>query len=161
MGAGKTTVMGEASDLLSDREIVHAAFDLDALGVLLLPEQQSRELHHRNLRTFYNNCCEAGIENFLIAAAIESREVLNDLTRAMGSAQVTVCRLISPPDTMLARLQTREIGIRRQQYLDRSRVLDSILDTAGVEDFRIANGGQSVTAIAQEMLVRSKWITVP
>jgi hypothetical protein len=94
----------------------------------------------------------------LIAAAIESREALNDLTRAMGNAKATVCRLIAPLDTMMARLQTREVGIRRQEYLDRSRVLDAILDAAGVEDFRIANHGQSVTAVAQEVLVRSQWI---
>jgi hypothetical protein len=49
MGAGKTTAMGEASDL--------------------------------------------GLESFLIAAAIESRDVLNHLTRAMGNANATTCRL--------------------------------------------------------------------
>ena len=76
----------------------------------------------------------------------------------MGNAKATVCRLIAPLDTMMARLQTREVGIRRQEYLDRSRVLDAILDAAGVEDFRIANHGQSVTAVAQEVLVRSQWI---
>ena len=160
MGAGKTTVMGEASDLLSARGIVHAAFDLDALGIVLLPEPLARELHCRNLATIYNNCVESGVESFVIAAAIESREVLNNLTRAMGNANVTVCRLISPLDTMAARLQVREVGMRRQQYLDRSRVLDAILDAAGVEDFRIATDGQSVTAVAQEMLLRAKWIAV-
>jgi hypothetical protein len=158
MGAGKTAVMGEASDLLAERGIVHAAFDLDALGIVLLPEPQSRELQSRNLAAIYNNCVEAGVECFLIAAAIESREVLDDVRRAMGNANVTVCRLIVPLDTMAARLQTREVGMRREQYLDRSRVLDAILDAAGVEDFRIANHGQSVTAVAQAMLVRSNWI---
>jgi adenylylsulfate kinase-like enzyme len=158
MGAGKTTVMGEASDLLSARGVVHAAFDLDALGIVLMPEPISRELHSRNLAAIYDNCVEAGVESFVIAAAIESREVLNDLARAMGSANITVCRLIAPLDTMIARLQTREVGMRRQAYLDRCRVLDEILDTAGVEDFRIANHGQSVTAVAEEILVRSKWL---
>lgn len=160
MGAGKTTVMGEASDLLSDRGIVHAAFDLDAIGVVLLPEPRSRELHYRNVTTIYNNCVEAGVDFFLIATAIESREVLSDLTHAMGNANVAVCRLISPLATMTARLQTREVGSRRQDYFDRSRVLDGILDASGVEDFRITNDGQSVTEVAQEMLLRAKWIKV-
>ena len=79
MGAGKTTVMGEASDLLSARGVVHAAFDLDALGIVLLPEPVAAELHYRNLAAIYTNSVEAGVESFLIAAAIESREVLNDL----------------------------------------------------------------------------------
>ena len=75
MGAGKTTVMGEASDLLAARGVVHAAFDLHALGIVLLNEPLSRELHYRNLAAIYNNCVEAGVESFVIAAAIESREV--------------------------------------------------------------------------------------
>jgi len=37
MGAGKSAVMGEASDILARRRIVHAAIDLDALGVAHLP----------------------------------------------------------------------------------------------------------------------------
>jgi hypothetical protein len=160
MGAGKTTVMGEASDLLAARGVVHAAFDLDALGIVMPDEPLSRELHYRNLAAIYGNCIEAGVESFVIAAAIESREVLHDITRAMGNTNPTVCRLIAPLDTMLSRLQTREVGIRRQEYLDRSGILDAMLDAAGVEDFRITNHGQSVTAVAREMLVRSKWIAV-
>ena len=34
MGAGKTAVLGEASDILAQRQIIHAAIDLDAVGVL-------------------------------------------------------------------------------------------------------------------------------
>jgi hypothetical protein len=161
MGAGKTTVMGEASDLLSDRGIVHAAFDLDALGLVLIPEPDCRQLHYRNLNALYKNCVDAGIEFFVIAAAIEDRTVLSDLTRAMGNVNLTVCRLVAPLDTMLARLQTREIGIRKQEYFDRSRILDAILDANAVEDFRIPNDAQSVTAVAEEMLIRAKWITAP
>ena len=37
MGAGKTAVLGEASDILAQRQIVHAAIDLDALGLAYLP----------------------------------------------------------------------------------------------------------------------------
>ena len=36
MGAGKTTVLGEASDILALRHIPHAAIDLDALGLAYL-----------------------------------------------------------------------------------------------------------------------------
>src|SRR6266404_2571668 len=37
MGAGKTSVLGEASDLLALRHITHAAIDLDAFGLAHLP----------------------------------------------------------------------------------------------------------------------------
>jgi adenylate kinase len=42
MGAGKTTVLGEASDLLAAHGITHAAIDLDALGVSHLTESRIR-----------------------------------------------------------------------------------------------------------------------
>ena len=160
MGAGKTTVLGEASDLLSAGEVVHATLDLDAIGLFLLPEAQSRELHFRNLAMLYENCREAGIERFLIATAIESSNELNDLARAVGNSIVTVCRLMASPDTMANRLRVRDVGIRQHEFLERSKVLNSILDMAKVEDFRIRNDGHNVTAVAQEMLVQAKWITV-
>ena len=37
MGAGKTAVLAEASDILALRQIAHAAIDLDALGLAHLP----------------------------------------------------------------------------------------------------------------------------
>ena len=41
MGAGKTTLMAEASDVLIERGIVHAAIDLDTLGIGLLPPSEN------------------------------------------------------------------------------------------------------------------------
>jgi hypothetical protein len=41
MGAGKTAVLGEASDILAKRHIVHAAIDLDALVLLIFRLQLS------------------------------------------------------------------------------------------------------------------------
>lgn len=160
MGAGKTTAMGEASDLLSARQIVHAAFDLDALGVVLLPEAQSGALHYRNLAAIYDNCRAAGIDRFLIAAAIESGESLRDLTASLDQATISVCRLIASVDTMVERLRTREVGMRQREFLERSAVLNAILDAASVEDFRIVNDARNITSVAEEMLVRANWITV-
>jgi hypothetical protein len=37
MGAGKTSVLGEASDILARRQITHSAVDVDALGLAYLP----------------------------------------------------------------------------------------------------------------------------
>ena len=161
MGAGKTTVMGEASDLLSARQIVHAAFDLDAIGVVLLPEPHSAALHYQNLAAIYDNCRAAGIERFLIAAAVESREELVDLTASLKDATATVCRLIASAETMADRLRTREVGLRQSEFLERSAVLNAILDAACVEDFQIANDGRDVTSVAEEMLVRANWVRVP
>jgi|SRR5688572_11422953 len=42
MGTGKTTVLGEVSDVLAARAIPHAAIDLDAVAAVLLPEEALR-----------------------------------------------------------------------------------------------------------------------
>jgi len=60
---------------------------------------------------------------------------------------------------MAARLEVREVGMMRTHYLGRSVVLDSVLDVAGVEHFRIENEGRGVTEVAQEMLVMAGWTT--
>jgi hypothetical protein len=39
MGAGKSAVLGEASDILAQHCIVHAAIDMDALGLAYLPSR--------------------------------------------------------------------------------------------------------------------------
>jgi adenylate kinase len=49
MGSGKTTVLGEASDVLSVCRLAHATVDLDAVGTALLPDDVSRDLIYRNL----------------------------------------------------------------------------------------------------------------
>ncbi|HWO28303.1 MAG TPA: hypothetical protein VNO32_05855, partial [Candidatus Acidoferrum sp.] len=50
MGAGKTAVLAEASDILRLRHMAHAAIDLDALGLAHLPSSASNdEVMYRNL----------------------------------------------------------------------------------------------------------------
>src|SRR5690349_23304571 len=47
MGAGKTTVLGEASDLLAASGIEHAAIDLDTLSIGLFAGDVSRSEERR------------------------------------------------------------------------------------------------------------------
>ena len=49
MGAGKTSTLYEASDLLIERGIHHAAIDLDSLGVGHLDGAQLQDVALRNL----------------------------------------------------------------------------------------------------------------
>src|SRR5262249_20790868 len=46
-GAGKTTLMAEASDVLIERGIVHAAIDLDTLGIGLVPPARTADADPR------------------------------------------------------------------------------------------------------------------
>jgi len=160
MGAGKTTVLGEASDLLCERQIVHAAIDLDGLGVVLLPDDRAKALHHQNLAAIYANCRAAGIDRFLIASAIETADERRNLQQLFADATLTICRLTASTDTMTARLRTREVGFRREEYFRRVAILDRILTASGVEDFQIANESRNVTDVAAELLARANWIIV-
>ena len=74
MGAGKSTVLGEASDLLSGRGIVHAAIDMDALGLGCLPfGTLTDDAMFSNLRSVRHNYAALGVRRFLLARALESQ----------------------------------------------------------------------------------------
>src|SRR5271167_1611097 len=85
MGAGKTAILGETSDVLAQRQIVHAAIDLDAFGLAYLPSAvRSDGVMYDNLRSICRNYAALGVERFLVARAIEDR------------AQLELCREIIP-----------------------------------------------------------------
>ena len=86
MGAGKTSILGEASDILAQRQIAHAAIDLDALGLAYLPTGTTNdEAMYANLRSVSNNFAALGVTRFLLARALENRSEL-DICRGMVSA---------------------------------------------------------------------------
>ena len=158
MGTGKTTTMAEASDLLADRGIPHAAIDFDALGLAHVAGQADNDLMFRNLNAVCANYAAAGIDRFVIAAAIESRPVLDRIRAATAARAIVVCRLVAPLTVMERRVAARECGgIRAHQYVARVRILNDILDTAALQDFSIGTE-RPVTAVAQELLVRAGWI---
>jgi hypothetical protein len=74
MGAGKTAVLGEASDILAQRQIVHAAIDLDSLGLAHLPSAGNDEVMYHNLRSICRNYTALGVQRFLLARAIEDED---------------------------------------------------------------------------------------
>ena len=96
MGAGKTAVLAEASDLLAFRHVVHAAIDVDSLGLAHLPSTTNNdEVMYDNLRSICKNYAVAGVRRFLLARAIEDRAQL-ELCRKITSARDTiVCRLMA------------------------------------------------------------------
>src|ERR1700758_115000 len=86
MGAGKTSVLAEASDMLALRHIAHAAIDVDALGLAYVPAAaRNDEVMYRNLRSVCNNYAALGVIRFLLARALENRAEL-DFCRGIVSA---------------------------------------------------------------------------
>lgn len=160
MGAGKTSILGEASDILAICHIVHAAIDLDALGLALLPSAAGNDdVMYRNLRAVCQNYVALGVQRFLVARALEDRAQL-DLCRAAVSAESTVvCRLTADITTMQQRVKIRESGISQRKYAARVQELNLIVDRARLEDFSVTNEDRSLTDIAHEMLIKAGWIS--
>ena len=160
MGAGKTTVLGEASDILALRHIAHAAIDLDALGLVHLPSASGNDgVMYRNLQCVCKNYAAFGIRRFLVARAIEDRVTLECCRRAVSAKNTIVCRLTANMGTMRQRVKMREWGVSQEQYVARVAELNSILDRARLEDFSVASDDRPVTQIAHEMLLNAGWIS--
>jgi hypothetical protein len=160
MGAGKTSVMAEASDILILRQIAHASIDLDALGGAHLPSKtRNDEVMYRNLQSVCENFTYVGLRWLLLARAIESSPELERCRGAVSPKKLVVCRLSASVETMQQRVKAREPGISQQQCVARVAELETILDRARLEDFIVTNENRSVTEVAHEILVRAGWIS--
>jgi len=160
MGAGKSTVLAEASDILGLRHIAHAAIDLDALGLAHLPSAASNDgVMYRNLQSVCKNYASLGVQRILLARAMEDRAEL-ELCRGIVSATNTVvCRLTASIEAMQQRVKMRESGVSQGEYVARVEKLNAILDRARLEDFTVSSESRPLTEIAHEMLVKAGWIS--
>jgi hypothetical protein len=159
MGAGKTAVLGEASDLLAMRGIVHAAIDLDGLGLAHLPfAVPSDDAMYENLRSICGNYAARGVRKFLVARAIENEVQLNRCREIIPTVSTAVCRLVASAETMKRRVERRETGVSQRDYVARVTKLNTILDGAQLEDFTVVNEDRALTEVALEMLRNAGWI---
>ncbi len=160
MGAGKTTVLAEASDILALRQITHAAVDLDALGLAHLPSSgNNTRVMYRNLQSICKNYASYGVNRILIARAMEDRAELELCRGIIAAAHTVVCRLTASVETMQQRVKMRELGISQREYVARVAKLNIILDRAELEDFAINSENRSPSDIAHEALVNAGWIS--
>jgi hypothetical protein len=160
VGAGKTSVLAEASDLLALRHIAHAAIDVDALGLAYVPAAaRNDEVMYRNLRSVCKNYAALGVTQFLLARALENRSELDFCRGIVSAADTAVCRLTASIETMEGRVKMRESGISQREYVSRVAELNVVLDRAQLEDFSVVNENRPLTEVAHEMLVRAGWIS--
>ena len=160
MGAGKTSVLAEASDILALRHIVHAAVDLDALSLAHLPSAAATDgVMYSYLQSICRNYAALGVTRLLLARAMETRAELELCRNMVSAGKTTVCRLTAGIDTMQQRVSKRESGILQQEFVDRVKILEAILDRARLEDFSVVNEGRPINNVAKEMLIKAGWIS--
>jgi hypothetical protein len=160
MGAGKTAVLAEASDILAQHQIVHAAIDLDAFGLAHLPSAARGDgVTYDNLRSICRNYGALGVQRFLVARAIEDSAQLKLCRDIIPAVNTVVCRLTASIEAMRRRVQIRDLGISQREYVARVAKLNVILDRARLEDFAVTNENRLLTDVALEMLVKAGWIS--
>lgn len=160
MGAGKTSILAEASEILTLRRIPHAAIDLDALGLAYVPSAAIGDgAMYGNLRSICENYAALEVQRFLLARAIENLAQLEICRDAVSATDMIVCRLVGSIETMQQRVQIRETGISQRECVARVPKLNDILDRAQLEDFTVVNEDRSLTDVALEMLIKAGWIS--
>jgi len=160
MGSGKTSVLGEASDILTQRQIPHAAIDVDALGLAHLPSGACNDaVMYGNLQSVCKNYAAIGVQRFLLARAMEDGDQLERCRDIVPTANTAVCRLTASIATMKRRVKMRETGVSQRDYIARVARLNVILDRARLEDFSVTNENRPLTDVALEMLIKAGWIS--
>jgi predicted kinase len=138
--------------------VIHAAIDLDGLGIGHVAEGAWPDLVYRNLASVWENYAEAGATKLVLAEAVEGRGELDRIRRVIPNSEVVVCRLRAKLETMQQRVLAREPGMLQDTFVARVAQLDALLDAAQVEDFSLLNDEGSITDVARELLVRAGWL---
>jgi hypothetical protein len=161
MGAGKSGVLAEASDILSLRHMIHAAIDLDALGLACLAATASNDsVMYSNLKSVCKNYAAAGVKRVMLARALEDRAEFEFCRTAVAATNTVVCRLAASVKTTQERVTMRESGLLQRKYVARVPKLDTIIDHAKLEDFIVVNENRAVSEVANEVLVKAGWISI-
>ena len=160
VGAGKTSVAEEISNLLYEIDIPHACIDLDWL--CQLHPAAAHDPHHQtlmfaNLTAVWKNFRRRAPRYLVLARLWESRAELRQYQQAIPEAAITVVRVVASEATIQQRLRQREVGSFFDPLWNRSRELEIILDSAGADDFEVSNDGRPLRQVAKEVLERVNW----
>ncbi|MBV8911372.1 MAG: hypothetical protein JOZ89_11500 [Gammaproteobacteria bacterium] len=161
VGAGKSTVAGEAARLLRDAHISHALVDLAHVADCfpVPPDDPWNErLTQRNLACLWANFQAAGAERLILCRVLEARSLLRHVTASVPGAAITVVRLRVRRDVLEERIRVREAGRDPAWYLGAAAYLAETLEQAGVEDFVVENEGRPAVEAAREALLLARWL---
>jgi hypothetical protein len=161
VGVGKTTVAGEAANLLGEAGVPHAFVDIDALRWCYPSPPGDRfrvGIALRNLAAVWATYRDVGIGRLILADVLEDRADLAGYERAVPGTVITVVRLRTPGATLAAQVARRETGGGLDWHLARAAELSAQMDRDRVEDLLVETAGRSAVAIAREVLARAGWL---
>jgi predicted kinase len=168
-GVGKTTLNWEVSSQLASSNVRHAAIETDELDrVFPLPSASEMEdlrpemtdISEINLASIWQNYHALGCDRLILSGVmVFVDEAKKWIARAIPKADFTVVRLVASEETLLGRLERREIGsglddqIRRT--LKQARLISTLANTDLIE---LQTDGRTPQEIASELLQRIGWL---
>lgn len=159
MGAGKTTVLGEASNMLAAADIPHAAIDTDAM-LDHVPGTHGDELRYHNLAAVWENYRPLGVTRLMLCTAVISLGYYQALQRAVHADEAIVARLRADLHTMRDRVRLREPVSNQRELIENVDRVEATLDRDGIEDFTIRNDGtKPIPTLTRELLIAAHWLT--
>jgi hypothetical protein len=161
IGAGKTVLTEQISEILHARDLPHALMGLDELGQLYPPPENdpfNMSLALENLRTTWPNFRRRGARYLIMGATIETRDQLEQFRRAVPDTDVTVCRVTASSATVAARIRRRELGSLLEPFLARTDDLAARIAAADLDDFTVDNDDRPIIDVANDVLARLGWL---
>lgn len=163
VGVGKTTIGEEIHDVLSERKIANAFFDLDALRHQWPPTSPwNADLLVEHLAALWPNLARRDVTHLVLAGVMETTQDLDRIREALPPATVTVIRLTAPAEVRASRLRDRmQPGEALDWHLARTVELEAILDTSAVQMITVDNSDRAPKDVAVDVLERAGWPATP
>ena len=145
VGVGKTTVASEVSELLIGRGIPHALVDMDCLRDCH-PRRVNDPFHMalgiKNLAAVWVNFQASGAKRLLIVDIVEARNDLEKYRAAIPGATIVLIRLKASLQTLLSRVERRQLWSGREWHVHRAVELAAQMDRDHLEDILVDTEGK-------------------
>lgn len=161
VGAGKTSVLGEISHVLSARGVAFAAVEMDALSDYSprpATDPYGTDVALRNLRVLWPNFRAAGAERLVLSHHVRTEDDLERLLEVLPGAQVTVVRLRAPVQALQNRVRQRELGSGLDWHVARAAEAALLFDESRISAIVVEVADKTVSWLAEEILLLAGWL---
>jgi hypothetical protein len=160
VGVGKTSVAFETMEVLEERGLAHAFFDLD--GLTYFHPKPADDFFGEGfaldaLGLLVPRLRAAGVQRLMLARTLWERESLSRYRRALPDAEIAVVRLTAPLEVIEARIRRREVGSGTEWYLTQAREFHERWTSRAVDDVVVQTADRDVRSIAEEVVRTSGW----
>ena len=147
--------------MLDERGIPHTFVDFDQLRYTYpkVPEDPwSNGFGFKNLASIRVNCFERGARNLVVSSVVEDWDFVKGIEQAIPDAEVKTVQLFASPESLVSRVEKREIGSGLDWHRNRSLELLKLLQADTVpRDFTVQSDRKSIIEIAQELFELVNW----